>query len=682
MHMAFKPSKFFALGAVVLALTACGGGGGGGSSTSPGTGSTGNGQILDSFGNNAYGSSGGSGNFASGDSGSDGSAGDGLPIVGATVVITDASTPPNSVTVNTDSAGYYRARITGFKPPLIAKLTRLDGVVRYSVSTAALKTNGFVTMNITGLTSQIAADLAAANAAGVAALTPAMVTPAGIDASVQAMKAAILDVIIAAGLDPASFDPIAKPFVPNYTGYDFVLDNVVVPNVPGPGSTQPVVGFVPTNASGQSGNLALALRQANSLFASINAVYAGTPTAAQFASFVAPAYAGSGLSASTAPDYFASYPKASQLSLGGLAPYAGVLVQPNNAQAPNVSFDPNSGCVTSMWVKLNYNGFTHEYTRLDNTDPGRIDCTSGTWLIAGSQRNYHARITPALEHFVAGTQTLTRSGLFLETFNSETLAGSATGTTGTTGSTGSTGSTGANGQIVPYSTVQISGPGITTVGANGAPVAVRLLPGSPLLGSRNLIDDPYYGSSSFNMYYGDALEGSSMLQSCAEVVAGLGSWGVAATSSTPCLDPAAAVAGGDYTITYLDSFGNTLETDMQRLDASLPTAGLPASLYASITSVTPASGSLPSTGGTVTANWSLPAGIQAVLMGLNINDASTMTLKNVEQYVAATGASASIAVPALPAPVAGHSGLPGVSNSMAYVLTSVGGIMVLNAVGF
>jgi hypothetical protein len=215
--------------ATSLALVACGGGGGGtvatdGTVTTDGT-STG---ILDSFGRSVGGGSDGGG-FSAGDSGADGSAGDGAPIVGGLVEVTDAT--GKTVTATTDKDGYYRVKVTGFTPPFVAKVTRKDGVVRYSLNVQPVKINGFVTVNISGLTDKIASDVAvAAGKTGAQELTPKIVDEnrTAITKSISDLKTLFKDVIERAGLAVGTFDPLSVPFVTNRTGYDNVLDNTKV----------------------------------------------------------------------------------------------------------------------------------------------------------------------------------------------------------------------------------------------------------------------------------------------------------------------------------------------------------------------------------------------------------------------------------------------------------------------
>ncbi len=217
----------------LTALVSCGGGGGGST-----TGSVGD-DINSSTGlPNSFGGSSGSG-FGRGDSGADGTAGQGAPLVGAAITITDVA--GRSVTAVTDAQGYYAAKVTNFTSPLVAKALSSNGqVLYYSLSTAPVTTGTFVTVNMTGLTDKIASDVAvAAGGNGPANLTPQQVAqnlPAV--ASAKANLRTLLGTQLAAsGLNAATFDPITLPFRPNGSGYDAVLDTTLVTRN-GSGTTQ------------------------------------------------------------------------------------------------------------------------------------------------------------------------------------------------------------------------------------------------------------------------------------------------------------------------------------------------------------------------------------------------------------------------------------------------------------
>ena len=210
-----------------LTLLGCGGGGGGGDGAATVA-------ILDSFGQ-AVGADAGVG---AGDSGADGTAGDGKAAVGAKVLLTDST--GKTVSATTDAQGYYRVKVTSFSPPFVATATKSDGNVLHSLSVTALKVNGFITLNLSGLTDKVASDIAVnAGKKGAADLTPQIIAAnsSAVAQAVSNLAGQLSSVIVAAGLNVATFDPIGAPFRPNLTGYDFVLENVKVV-VATDGSTQ------------------------------------------------------------------------------------------------------------------------------------------------------------------------------------------------------------------------------------------------------------------------------------------------------------------------------------------------------------------------------------------------------------------------------------------------------------
>ena len=171
--------------------------------------------------------------FGIGDSGADGTAGDGVPIAGAHVTVTDASGATAITT--TDSGGCYRTKITGFVSPLIVKVVKANGDVYHSLTTQPVLPGSFQTINLSGLTDKIASDVAKAGGGnGSAQLKPQHIENnlSVISESITEIKAMLATVIEKAGLDATTFDPLNTPFVTNRAGYDNVLDNTVVTKVP------------------------------------------------------------------------------------------------------------------------------------------------------------------------------------------------------------------------------------------------------------------------------------------------------------------------------------------------------------------------------------------------------------------------------------------------------------------
>lgn len=90
------------------------------------------------------------------------------------------------------------------------------------------------------MTDKVASDVAVnAGKKGAADLTPQIVAAnsSAVAQAVSNLAGQLSSVIVAAGLNVATFDPIGAPFRPNLTGYDFVLENVKAVVAPD-GSTQ------------------------------------------------------------------------------------------------------------------------------------------------------------------------------------------------------------------------------------------------------------------------------------------------------------------------------------------------------------------------------------------------------------------------------------------------------------
>lgn len=225
-------------------LTACGGGGGGSSANTGGSGT-----VVDTTGGGTSTGDGGIGSSSGGDSGADGTAGDGAPIVGGLVTITDAN--GLSITATTNFQGYYSANISGFKSPLIGNVTKGSRTL-YTFSTKVAATNKTVTINITGITDKIVSDIAVlAGKDSARKITAADIVAnknniAGVIANVNNSIASILT---ANGLNPATFDPINTPFTTNHKGYDAVLDALLITN--GPAAPTRITPLTPLEATQQ-----------------------------------------------------------------------------------------------------------------------------------------------------------------------------------------------------------------------------------------------------------------------------------------------------------------------------------------------------------------------------------------------------------------------------------------------
>ncbi len=209
-----------------LFLGACGGGGSSApAQTAPLA------LMMDSFGVSL--AEAGFGGGDAGAAGADGGAGDGAAIPNAQVKIIDNA--GHSVTGRTDVNGVYHVRVDGFVPPMIAVVTKADGSQWYSPSVSTPVVRGFVNINLTGLTDKLAYDMAvAAGKSSSAQLTTTLIAsnPGALDKAKADLNTALSAQIVAAGLDPAKFDPVTMPLVTNGKGYDQLLDNLVISNTP------------------------------------------------------------------------------------------------------------------------------------------------------------------------------------------------------------------------------------------------------------------------------------------------------------------------------------------------------------------------------------------------------------------------------------------------------------------
>ncbi|MFY7857255.1 MAG: hypothetical protein ACOVQT_14035, partial [Rubrivivax sp.] len=182
-------------------------------------------QIQDSFG--------GPGGSADGSANGDGTAADGAPIVGGTVTVIDRNGKTVFAPNPTDARGYFRVKLDGMVPPLVVKVRRPDGVVRHSLSTQALRVNGYIFIAVTGLTDWIAADVAnrAVGVRSAGVLTGAMIAsnPSAVPAAVQAAvnNPLVAEQLAALGIAAETFNPLSAPFRPDRTGYDALLDNLI-----------------------------------------------------------------------------------------------------------------------------------------------------------------------------------------------------------------------------------------------------------------------------------------------------------------------------------------------------------------------------------------------------------------------------------------------------------------------
>lgn len=242
---------FAALALVLLfGLLSCGGGGAATGSTVTSS-NTQLALMVDSLGRAVP-----EADFGGGDAsaaGVDGSAGDGLPIANAPVLLIDAA--GHQVSTFTDAQGYYRVKVNGFTPPFIAKVTRADGTVWYSPSVSPVVTRGFVTMNITGLTDKVGGYVAEALNVGSSAdlITPIQLlnSPVSLTSAKSRLNPAIAFPLSQIGINSSTFDPVSMAYqaLPS-NKYDNLLDALLMGKSQNTGVTGIVFTLAGSTTSG------------------------------------------------------------------------------------------------------------------------------------------------------------------------------------------------------------------------------------------------------------------------------------------------------------------------------------------------------------------------------------------------------------------------------------------------
>ena len=228
--------------ALAALLAACGGGSdtaNNGGGTPPPTTCTK--TFEDSFGNTvtcaemralpgANFADGGDGSGA-GDAGADGTGADGAPIANTDIRIRDAN--GKEVTVKTNASGYFRVNIGGLKQPLVATVLRNGNAWKSGmIEVIQPGRSKFYTLNITGLTDLVLAELAKVSGVtgGADAVTPSVLAAnsSKLSQAVETVKSKVSSNLQQAGVNVSTFDPIKTPFRADSTGYDKVLDSVTI----------------------------------------------------------------------------------------------------------------------------------------------------------------------------------------------------------------------------------------------------------------------------------------------------------------------------------------------------------------------------------------------------------------------------------------------------------------------
>lgn len=162
-----------------------------------------------------------------------GTAAAGLPLVG-TVTVKDALGATKTVTIGINGA--YTVDVTGMTAPFVFRAEGTVGGESYVIHSGATSADVNGNINITPLTdliiANIAGDLAANyfNSGSFAALTPAEIT-----SETDSLKAKLLPVLLAMGVD-ASIDLMRTQFTPLSSALDKALDVITV-------STDPVTNI-------------------------------------------------------------------------------------------------------------------------------------------------------------------------------------------------------------------------------------------------------------------------------------------------------------------------------------------------------------------------------------------------------------------------------------------------------
>lgn len=182
------------------------------------------------------------GSDGAGDGGADGAAGDGAPIANATLKFTDVN--GKEVTTTTNATGYYRISLRGLKAPLVATVVRNDKPWKSMLVNDIVRApanRAFYTINLTGLTDVVVSEVAKKDGlASTDAITPAAIArqKAQVAGIVTALNTTLSAQITAAGLNPATFNPLTTPFRAIASdSSDKLLESVVVNRDTGSGFT-------------------------------------------------------------------------------------------------------------------------------------------------------------------------------------------------------------------------------------------------------------------------------------------------------------------------------------------------------------------------------------------------------------------------------------------------------------
>lgn len=168
-----------------------------------------------------------------GDAGGDGTGADGAPIQNAEIIFTDAE--GRIVKTRTDSIGYFRINIGGLVAPITARIQRGNNAWKSAMVEVIEKSparTDFYTINLTGLTDAALSQLAESSgvSGGSDAVTPSVLATnaSRLPNAISSVNSQISSQLSANGLSSQSFNPFNMPFRANNTGYDKVLDSLII----------------------------------------------------------------------------------------------------------------------------------------------------------------------------------------------------------------------------------------------------------------------------------------------------------------------------------------------------------------------------------------------------------------------------------------------------------------------
>lgn len=198
--------------------------------------------------------SGGIGGDAAGDGGAAGAAGDGSPLKGAVVTITDAK--GNFVSGLTDSKGQYllKYKTATFTAPLVLRVVDAGGNVLTSVTDETAAIGKVIRASINPLTDKITSDVLPASVSGTDKnFDGSKVDTTKLSLAKTNLVTSVKDALGTAGIaDTSKFDPIKSVYTYDGTGVDAVIESISHARDAATGATQLQVkaNSVQNNADG------------------------------------------------------------------------------------------------------------------------------------------------------------------------------------------------------------------------------------------------------------------------------------------------------------------------------------------------------------------------------------------------------------------------------------------------